>query len=135
LGLYASRNVGRAQVVLVSMLKIATSVSNEPEAQLLRGRLAGEGIESMLQRGGLGGARGGAGGACDVYVEEGDLERAREVLNAEPVSEAELIREEELAASSVSSSDTTDRDHGSSTETAEPKKHHLFEAFKKDHSG
>jgi len=41
----------------------------------------------------------GAGGACDVYVEEADLERARELLSTEPVSEEELIREEELAAS------------------------------------
>jgi hypothetical protein len=55
-------------------------------------------------------------------------------LKAEPVSEGDLIREEELAASNASSSDTVDRDHGSLTETTEPKKHHLFGAFKKNHS-
>lgn len=85
---------------MVSMLKIATSVSNEPEAQLVCSRLSAAGVHSMLQRSGAGGARGlGAGGACDVYVEEADLERARELLSTEPVSEEELIREEELAAS------------------------------------
>jgi hypothetical protein len=82
------------------MLKIATSTSNEPEAQLVCSRLAAEGIRSMLQQSGVGAGRGwGIAGACDVYVEEADLQRAREVLKAEPVSEAELIREEELAAS------------------------------------
>ena len=70
------------------MLKIAVSASNEPEAQLVCSRLSAAAIHSMLQSSGAGGARGlGAGGACDVYVEEADLERARELLKTEPVSE------------------------------------------------
>jgi Putative prokaryotic signal transducing protein len=116
---------------LASMLKIATSTGNEPEAQLACSRLAAEGIHSMLQPSGVGGARGwGAVGACDVYVEEADLQRAREVLKTEPVSEEELIREEELAASTG----PPDPDVGDPAQTAAPEKHHLFRGFGKDHS-
>lgn len=74
------------------MLKIATSVSSEMEAVLVRGRLSAAGIHSMPQRRGGGSGR-GVGGACDVYVEERDLDQARELLNAEGVSEEELARE------------------------------------------
>ncbi len=85
----------------------------------------------MLQSSGAGGARGlGAGGACDVYVEEADLERARELLKTEPVSEEELIHEEELAASTG----PVDPDVGNPTGTTAPEKHHLFRGFGKDRS-
>jgi hypothetical protein len=52
----------------------------------------------MQQCSGAGGKGWGVGGACDVYVEERDLDRAREVLNAEGVSDEELLREEERAS-------------------------------------
>jgi len=116
-------------VPLTAMLKIAVSTSNEPEAQLVCSRLAAEGIHCMLQHSGVGGARGwGAVGACDVYVEEADLDRARKALKTEPISEEELIREEELAASTG----PVDPAVSDPPETTVPEKHHLFRGFGKD---
>jgi hypothetical protein len=65
------------------------------------GNLEAAGIRAMQQsamQSGRMGATVGASGACDIFVEEHDLDRAREVLNAEPISEDELIRAEEEAA-------------------------------------
>jgi hypothetical protein len=78
------------------MLKIATSVGSDMEAAMICGRLADAGIHSMQQSSGAGGREWGVGGGCDVYVEEEDLDRAREVLNDAGVSEEELVREEEF---------------------------------------
>jgi hypothetical protein len=82
------------------MLEIAASAGTEMEAEMIRGRLSEAGIKSMLKPSGSSGYRSGwrAGGACDVCVEQQDLDRAREVLGSEAISEDELIREEELAA-------------------------------------
>ncbi len=65
------------------------------------GDLKAAGIRAMQQaamQSGRMGAIGNVGSTCDVYVEEQDLERAREVLDAPPMSEDELVRAEEEAA-------------------------------------
>ncbi|MGP0101014.1 MAG: putative signal transducing protein [Solirubrobacteraceae bacterium] len=80
-------------------LEIVTSVSSEPEAEMIRSLLAEAGIQAILQRStGSGPWRGGYGG-CDVYVEAHDLDRAREVLKADEgsVSDEELTRLSEEA--------------------------------------
>jgi uncharacterized protein YaaQ len=93
------------------MLKIVTSVGSEMEAAMVCGRLSDAGIRAMQQTGGSGG-RWGVPGTRDVYVEEQDLDRAREVLNAEGISEEELVREEELADRSAASAQPTDPEQG-----------------------
>ena len=60
-----------------------TVVANEPEAELIRGLLATEGIESMQRptdfaAGALDGWA--AGGAREVLVRAADLETARELI-------------------------------------------------------
>jgi Putative prokaryotic signal transducing protein len=78
-------------------LKIVTSVSNEPEAAMVCDLLSQAGIGAIQkQSSGVGSAWSGAG-VRDVYVEEQDLDRAREVLNVGGISEEELTREEEMA--------------------------------------
>jgi hypothetical protein len=74
-------------------LRIVTSVSSEPEAELICSRLAEAGIQAMPERNTGGGGWRGSGG-CDVYVEEHSLDRAREVLEADEggVSDEELAR-------------------------------------------
>jgi Putative prokaryotic signal transducing protein len=78
-------------------LRIVASVSNEPEAAMVRDLLSQAGIGAIQkQSSGVGSAWSGAG-VRDVYVEEQDLARAREVLNVEGISEQELTQEEEAA--------------------------------------
>jgi len=74
------------------MLKIVTSVSSEPEAEMVCARLAEAGIQAMPQRS-TGGPTWGISGARDVYVDEQDLDRAHEVLKADEGS----FSDEELA--------------------------------------
>lgn len=75
------------------MLKIVTSVSSEPEAQMICQRLSESGITAIPERS-IGGPTWGRSGAQDVYVDESDLERARALLasEAQPVSDEELAR-------------------------------------------
>jgi hypothetical protein len=63
-------------------LKIVTSVTSEPEAELVCERLSAAGISAIAQRT-IGGPEWGYSGARDVFVGEQDLERAREVLASE----------------------------------------------------
>jgi uncharacterized protein with PIN domain len=73
-------------------LKIVTTVSNEAEAEMVAERLSEAGIRHM-SRTASGGIRLGAAAARDVYVEERDLDRAREVLKVdEGFSDDELAR-------------------------------------------
>lgn len=66
----------------VMSLRVVTTVTNEPEASMICELLAQSGIGAIQKLGsGVGSAWGGAG-PRDVYVEEADLERAREVLSA-----------------------------------------------------
>jgi hypothetical protein len=72
------------------VLKVVASVSSEPESELMAARLSEAGIQAISQRS-IGGPQWGYSGARDIYVEEADLGRAREVLKAdEGVSEDEL---------------------------------------------
>ena len=69
---------------------MVTSVSSEPEAALISARLSEAGIQAISQRS-IGGPEWGVSGARDIYVDEHDLVRARELLKAdEGVSEDEL---------------------------------------------
>jgi hypothetical protein len=62
-------------------LRVLTTTTNEFEADLVCGLLSDAGIQAMQQLTNTGiGGRVGGGGARDVYVEERDLERAREIL-------------------------------------------------------
>jgi Putative prokaryotic signal transducing protein len=72
-------------------LKILTSVRNNAEARMVIGDLEAAGIRAMHRPS----ARSLGLWAREIYAEEQDLDRAREVLNAEPMSEDELIRAEE----------------------------------------
>lgn len=125
----AAEHLVEYALTLLWMLKIAASVSSEMEAVLVCGRLSNAGIHSMQQCSGAGGRRWGVGGACDVYVDERDLDRAREVLNAEGVSEEELLREEERA--SAASTKPTKPKQGEPIESLPLKKHHFFKGFGK----
>jgi hypothetical protein len=81
-----------------NLLKVVTSVSSEPEAELVSARLSEAGIQ-VISRRSIGGPEWGVSGARDVYVEEHDLDRAREVLRAdEGVSEAQLADLSDAAA-------------------------------------
>jgi hypothetical protein len=76
-------------------LKILTTVRSNAEAAIIVGDLEASGIQAMQRPGALPGGLWGATGSRDVYVEERDFERAREILDAEPMSEDELVRAEE----------------------------------------
>jgi len=77
--------------------EIVTTVNNDLEATVVRGRLSEAGIHSMMQPSNRGGTWNPAG-ARDVCVAAADLDRAREVLKEdEAISEEELLTEEELA--------------------------------------
>jgi hypothetical protein len=80
------------------MIKILTSVASTAEADMVIALLSEAGIQTMPQRS-IGGPEFGLSGARDVYVEEDDLERAREVLKASEgaVSDEELTRLSEQA--------------------------------------
>jgi len=85
------------------------TASNEFEAEIIRERLAEAGIIAVVERNI--GPRAYAGGHRDVFVEEDDLERAREVLKAvEDVDEDELTRlSEESSAERGGSGDLPDQ--------------------------
>lgn len=88
---------------MAEKLEIVASVASEPEAEMIRSLLAEAGIHAITQRTtGSGPWRGGYGG-CDVYVETHELDRAREVLEADEgsVSDEELTRLSEEAGRDV----------------------------------
>jgi hypothetical protein len=64
-------------------LRVVTTAGSEPEADVIGQRLADAGIPSVAQRT-IGGPEWGSSGARYVYVQAGDLERAREVLGIPP---------------------------------------------------
>jgi hypothetical protein len=73
-------------------LKIVTTVTSEAEAEMVRDRLLAAGMHAISRRT-IGGVEWGSSGARDVFVHEEDLDRAREVLNADEGS----FSDEELA--------------------------------------
>ncbi|MCW3069996.1 MAG: putative prokaryotic signal transducing protein [Solirubrobacterales bacterium] len=87
------------------MLKVVASVSSEPESELVSARLSEAGIQAIAQRS-IGGPEWGYSGARDIYVEEADLSRAREVLKGdEGVSEDELADLSDAARSELKEPD------------------------------
>jgi len=92
-------------------LKILTSVTSEPEAELVVERLSAAGISAIIQRT-IGGPEWGYSGARDVFVGEDELERAREVLASEEgsFSDEELGRLSEEAVRGEASGETPPKD-------------------------
>src|ERR1035437_1921094 len=82
-------------------LKILTTVPSNAEAAMVVVELEGAGIQAMQRPGALPGGLWGGPGSCDIYVEEQDLDQARGVLNATPMSEDELVDAEEEAATQL----------------------------------
>jgi hypothetical protein len=80
------------------MLEIVTTVSSEPEAEMVCDRLLAADIHAISQRT-IGGPEWGFSGARNVLVDAKDLDRAREVLGSEgePFSDDELARLSEEA--------------------------------------
>jgi hypothetical protein len=80
------------------MLKVVAGAANQPQAELIVGRLREIGIAAVSQLS-LSNPEMGASGGRMVYVEERDLERARELLAVEepPFSDEELGRLSEQA--------------------------------------
>ena len=78
-------------------LTVVATVNNELEATVVCGRLSDAGIRSMQRPSAHQGGTWNPAGPRDVCVAERDLDRARDVLQADEwVSEEELTREEEL---------------------------------------
>jgi hypothetical protein len=79
-------------------LEIATTVSSEAEAEMVRDRLLAADIHAIAQRT-IGGPEWGSSGARSVLVNARDLQRAREVLASDEgsLSEEELARLSEEA--------------------------------------
>lgn len=82
-------------------LKLVTSVSNEAEAEMVAERLSEAGIRFTVRLA-SGGIRIGAAAARDLYVDEQDLDRAREMLEVdEGFSDEELARLSEEAGNAA----------------------------------
>jgi hypothetical protein len=65
------------------MPRIVATATSEPEAEMICSLLAEAGIRAMFKRSVGADVPGlGAAGARDVYVEDQDLRRAREVLDS-----------------------------------------------------
>jgi hypothetical protein len=79
-------------------VKVVAVASNQPQAELIIGRLAEIGITAIMQYA-LSNPEMGASGARTIYVEERDEERARALLAVEepPFSEEELAALSEAA--------------------------------------
>jgi uncharacterized protein YaaQ len=77
---------------MADQLKLVTTVSNEAEAGMVSERLSEVGIRFTVRLA-SGGIRLGAAAAREIYVEEQDLDRAKETLEVdESFSEEELAR-------------------------------------------
>ena len=73
------------------MLVSVAVAGNEAEAQMICARLAGAGIVATQKRSsGMDVPQLGAGGARDIYVTDGDEQRARAALADQDVSDDEL---------------------------------------------
>jgi hypothetical protein len=79
-------------------MKVVAVAPNQPQAELIIGRLAEVGVTAIMQYA-LSNPEMGASGARTIYVEDGDEERARALLAVEepPFSEQELAELSEVA--------------------------------------
>lgn len=75
-------------------MKVASIVNSVTEAELVVGRLGEAGIVAV-DKGGVVNARFAMAGPREIYVEDEDFERAREILDEPAISEEELIKAEE----------------------------------------
>ena len=89
-------------------LKILATVPSSAEADIVVGDLAASGIQARQRPGALPGGLWGAPGSREIYVEEQDLDRAREILDSEPMNEGELVRAEEEDAAARHPSPSSD---------------------------
>ncbi len=79
-------------------MKYLTTVASQPEAETIGSLLRSAGIVVVIQSAALA-SRTPALAACDIYVDEKDLNSARELLKSGGgISEAELIEAEEADA-------------------------------------
>ena len=90
-------------------LRIVTTVENEAEAEMVAEWLSEAGIRSVAQMS-SGNIRLGAAAPRDVYVAEGDYDRALEVINAEVPSEEELAALSEAAVTQPTQPKGRDRE-------------------------
>jgi hypothetical protein len=94
------RRVGHSlrSIQMSDELKVATTATNEAEAEMICNRLLAEGIHAISQRT-IGGPEWGWSGARAVFVNARDLDRARALLEADEgeFSEDELARLSEEA--------------------------------------
>jgi hypothetical protein len=65
-----------------SPLRVVATAASEPEAELIRQRLAQVGVSAIVQRT-IGGPEWGPSGSRYVYVRASELERARVILAEE----------------------------------------------------
>lgn len=80
-------------------LEILTTVPGSAEATMVVGDLEAAGIHAVQRAGSQPGGLFGTPPTCDILVYEQDLDRARELLDAQTLSEEELVHAEEEAAS------------------------------------
>lgn len=79
-------------------MKYLTTATSQPEAETIRSLLQSAGIVVVIQGGALA-SRAPALTGRDIYVDENDLDSARELLkNGSDISESELIEAEEADA-------------------------------------
>ncbi len=79
-------------------MKLLLRAANGPQAEMISGRLRDAGISALAQGDPLVAYTQEAGGR-DVYVDDDDLERARELVKSyEDIDEDELIQAQEEAA-------------------------------------
>lgn len=91
-------------------LQVVATASSGAESDLICQRLAEAGIAATSQRS-IGGPEWGLSGSQYVYVEPGDLDRAREVLGAPAgLTEDELARLSQEAAARQADDADTDAD-------------------------
>jgi hypothetical protein len=76
-------------------LKLPTTVNSRPDSDLICARLQEAGIDAVAKGGPLSAEASGLG-PHDIYVEDAELARARDVPSAqEDISEDELVKAEE----------------------------------------
>jgi hypothetical protein len=78
-------------------LELLTTVPSSAEAVMVAGDLEALGVRAVVDASSKGRGIYGTPAPLDIFVEAHDLERAREVLNAQPMSEEELLEAEEQA--------------------------------------
>jgi hypothetical protein len=119
------------------VLKIVATTKNEIEASLVMGRLTEAGIPCMRKGGG---ARGSLASGGSILVEEADLNRARDTLNADDggFDEGELARLSQEAGPNLGKQQlppqpipADDRDGVNTNRQAptESDKHHMLRTF------